>query len=240
MRGIVIKGKDPFAQEKLHSVAKACDMYYTWGSTPIINTNEKPPFYPMTHHVGEAPVLSKSGYLLGYNEPDLAGFSPESCALEWDKWAIEAKKQHGGAIQLVSPAPAENPIYAGSWLERFIDSAEVLPNILAVHRYIPPTYKKSPNARAYREMDWLQSIAEKYGLPVMLTELGINTSQYGGTPEETARFLQAFDDYISDDNSFTYVWKSNARLDDEGIGNIWEADSATLTKLGKVFSNLSI
>ena len=150
--------------------------YYTW--EPKTKGFDKPAnidFVPMiwgVKHVNpkDLAVAKANGpYLLGFNEPDYETQSNMTVEQALELWP----QLMATGIILGSPATASNPVRRGGWLDRFmtgIAEKGYRVDFIAVHWY-GQNFSTAVAVNQLRK--FLQTIYDKYRLPVWLTEYGL-------------------------------------------------------------------
>ncbi|MEE6257254.1 sigma-70 family RNA polymerase sigma factor [Plantactinospora sonchi] len=150
--------------------------YYTWAAHHDgVTTPRGVQFVPMIwgrDHVTSANLARAKNagpYLLGFNEPDLAGQAEMSVEEALDLWP---KLQATGS-RLGSPAVAFGGDRAGGWLDRFMVGAKERGHrvdFIALHWYGGDfrTANAVSQLRSY-----LQAVYERYRKPIWLTEFAL-------------------------------------------------------------------
>jgi hypothetical protein len=132
-----------------------------------------------------ARVKNHGDTLLGFNEPDHPGQSNMTVDAALQIWP----KLMATGMRLGSPAAAQDPSKAGSWLEGFMNGAQAKGyrvDFIAVHWY---GCTNDVDIALYQLRSFLDRIHAKYGRPIWLTEYALTT--YGGYPLLPASALQA-------------------------------------------------
>jgi hypothetical protein len=172
--------------------------WYNWAATP--NGTPAPsgvPFVPMIWNAADVTTANldaarqESGYLLGFNEPDMANqadMSPQQALSLWPQ--LEAT-----GLILGSPAVSSGAATPGGWLDQFMAGAKAdgyRVDFIAVHWY----GGDFDTASAVQELEsYLQAIYARYHLPIWLTEFAL--IGYSGStpiypaPSQQAAFLTA-------------------------------------------------
>ncbi|WP_232792282.1 glycoside hydrolase family protein [Actinacidiphila yeochonensis] len=169
--------------------------YYTWSTTHAGVSG--PGFVPMVWGADSATPAAlaqakQAGpYLLGFNEPDMAGQSNMTVDQALSLWpALES----AGTV-LGSPAVAYGGDTPGGWLDRFMTGARqkgYRVDFVALHWYGGDftTAEAVDQLRSY-----LQAVYDRYHKPVWLTEFALTdfstgTARYP-TDQQQAAFLSA-------------------------------------------------
>ncbi|WP_347653574.1 sigma-70 family RNA polymerase sigma factor [Plantactinospora sp. B5E13] len=172
--------------------------YYTWAAHHDgVSTPRGVQFVPMIwgrDHVTSANLArarSAGPYLLGFNEPDLAGQAEMSVEEALDLWP---KLQATGS-RLGSPAVAFGGDRPGGWLDRFMSGAKERGHrvdFIALHWYGGDfrTVNAVSQLRSY-----LQAVYERYRKPIWLTEFALIDFSSGQarfpSQQEQAAFVTA-------------------------------------------------
>jgi RNA polymerase sigma factor (sigma-70 family) len=150
--------------------------YYTWATSPDGITS--PPgtaFVPMIW--GQASVTSaalaqvrqEGRYLLTFNEPDSGSQANMTVAQALADWpALEAT-----GMLLGSPAVQDDAATPGSWLDQFMSGARARGyrvDFITVHWYAQGF---DPVASVSELQSYLESIYQRYHLPIWVTEFGM-------------------------------------------------------------------
>ena len=152
--------------------------YYNWGHTPNSGTVPSgtlaPEYVPMISRSGDATdqnfaaltTAKNSGtykYLLGFNEPDIAGqanMTVTQVIAQWPKFIATG-------LLLGSPAPS----WTNAWLDDFMTQAKAnnyRVDFLCLHYYAPPN-----TATSVADLKtFLTNAYNKYQKPIWLTEFG--------------------------------------------------------------------
>ncbi len=150
--------------------------FYTW--RPSVDGVPVPAgaeFVPMIwgrkHVTPEALNTAKTtGHvLLGFNEPDHLDQSKLTVEQALDLWP----QLMTTGLRLGSPATANDPRWAGSWLERFMDGAKrrgYRVDFVCVHRYVGAFEPATATAELKA---FLEGVHKKFGLPIWLTEYAL-------------------------------------------------------------------
>ncbi|MEO3926013.1 sigma-70 family RNA polymerase sigma factor [Micromonosporaceae bacterium B7E4] len=172
--------------------------YYTWASHHQgITTPRGADFVPMiwgrdnVDSGSLAQAKAAGPYLLGFNEPDMAGQADMSVDEALRLWP---KLQATGAT-LGSPAVAFGGATPGGWLDRFMSGARsrgYRVDFIALHWYGGDFV----TANAVNQLkQYLQAVHQRYGLPIWLTEFALIDFSDGGTrfpsEQQQAAFLTA-------------------------------------------------
>ncbi|MGN6239842.1 MAG: sigma-70 family RNA polymerase sigma factor [Cellulosimicrobium cellulans] len=174
--------------------ASGAAWYYTWGTDPGPGAASGVEFVPMIwgrDHVTDenlARAASQGRYLLGFNEPDLAGqaeMSVEEALALWPR--LEATGQVLG-----SPAVAWGGDAPDGWLDRFLRGADergYRVDFVTLHWY-------GGDFDATRATDqlrrYLEAVHARYGKPIWLTEVALIDFSQGvrhASEDEQAAFL---------------------------------------------------
>jgi hypothetical protein len=147
--------------------------YYTWSTGH--NGVSGPGFVPMVWGPASTDAASlaqakKAGpYLLGFNEPDMAGQSDMSVDQALALWP---KLMANGEV-LGSPAVAYGGDTPGGWLDRFMSGAQAKGyrvDFVALHWYGGDF--RTPEAVAQLK-SYLQAVYDRYHKPIWLTEFAL-------------------------------------------------------------------
>ncbi|AVT36958.1 glycoside hydrolase family protein [Plantactinospora sp. BB1] len=172
--------------------------YYTWASHHQgVETPRGAEFVPMIwgrDNVDSgtlAQAKAAGPYLLGFNEPDMAGQADMSVDEALRLWP---RLQATGAT-LGSPAVAFGGATPGGWLDRFISGARARGyrvDFIALHWYGGDFV----TANAVNQLrQYLQAVYQRYRLPIWLTEFALIDFSNGGTrfpgEQQQAAFLTA-------------------------------------------------
>lgn len=172
--------------------------YLTWSTSHAgIATPPGVQFVPMIHSAtdvnsAELTQAERYGpYLLTFNEPDLstqADMTVDQALSLWPK--LMATK-----LQLASPAVASGAATPGGWLDRFMKRAAARHyrvSFIALHWYGADFETASAVAQL---KSFLESVHNRYGLPIWLTEYSLiefaPTGPVYPTPNEQAAFVTA-------------------------------------------------
>ena len=168
--------------------------YYTWSTTHDGITG--PGFVPMIWGSGSADAASldrarQAGpYLLGFNEPDMAGQANMTVDQALALWPT---LMNTGKV-LGSPAVAFGGDTPGGWLDRFMSGAAAKGyrvDFVAVHWYGGDF--TTPNAVAQLKQ-YLEAVHDRYHKPVWLTEYALIDFSHGTrfpTDQQQAAFVTA-------------------------------------------------
>ncbi|WP_433893470.1 sigma-70 family RNA polymerase sigma factor [Streptomyces sp. CA-111067] len=169
--------------------------YYTWSTTH--SGISGPGFVPMIWGAKSADATSlaqakQAGpYLLGFNEPDMAGQSNMTTDQALSLWP---KLMSSGKV-LGSPAVAYGGDTAGGWLDRFMSGAQqrgYRVDFIALHWYGGDF--TTPNAVSQLK-SYLQAVYNRYHKPIWLTEFALIDFANGGTrfptDDQQAAFVTA-------------------------------------------------
>lgn len=195
------------------------EWYYNWSPTPSC-PNAGVPFVPMVKSGFKTlpPLPPGSGPLLTFNEPDAAGMTVDRALGLWPQ--LEATGH-----QLGSPAVTATA-RGSSWLRSFMNAVKVLGyrvDFIAAH-----WYGTHPAAL----MDYLDSLHERYELPVWLTEVGC----YGRPLEENVRFAERIGPLLAARPYLRRVgWFCNRSLAGGYEHSGLVAPSGTLTPVGVAY-----
>ncbi|RIV36073.1 sigma-70 family RNA polymerase sigma factor [Micromonospora radicis] len=150
--------------------------YYTWDvAHPDVATPKGAEFVPMIWGAGSVTpsrlrqAKQNGRYLLGFNEPDLAGQAEMSVEQALDLWPqLEAT-----GLLLGSPAVAWGGDRPGEWLDRFMAGVKQRGHrvdFIALHWYGGDfrTANAVDQLRSY-----LQAVYDRYRLPIWLTEFAL-------------------------------------------------------------------
>lgn len=162
---------------------------YSWGSTMSNNIPENVDFVPMfwgkgsvntnsIDHVTQLIAQGKINTVLGFNEPDKTEQSNVSVA---DAIALWPQLEALG-VRLGAPSPAN--VTSDPWLEEFMTAAKannLRVDYLTVHHYAGPSVPGLINK--------LQSLYDKYGLPIWVTEFAV--ADWGIATKEDNRYSVA-------------------------------------------------
>ncbi|MEH0842246.1 sigma-70 family RNA polymerase sigma factor [Micromonospora sp. CPCC 205711] len=171
--------------------------YYTWNTSHQgVSTPSGTEFVPMiwgaksVTPTGLAQARQAGRYLLGFNEPDMAGQSnmtPEQALDLWPQLAATGR-------QLGSPAVAFGGATPGGWLDRFMAGAKARSlrvDFIALHWY-GGDFRTAEAVRQLRS--YLQAVYDRYHLPIWLTEFALIRFSGGAvfpSQGEQAAFLTA-------------------------------------------------
>jgi len=177
--------------------ASGASWYYTWSTKHDgITTPPKASFVPMIWGAGSVTTSAlaeakKAGpYLLGFNEPDLAGQANMSVDQALQLWP----QLMATGSTLGSPAVAWGGADAGGWLDRFMTGAAAKTyrvDFIALHWYGADfrTANAVSQLRAYLTAVW-----NRYHKPIWLTEFALIDFSSGTrfpTQAEQAAFVTA-------------------------------------------------
>ncbi|GIG86055.1 sigma-70 family RNA polymerase sigma factor [Plantactinospora endophytica] len=171
--------------------------YYTWATHHDgISTPRGAEFVPMiwgrdnVDSASLAKAKAAGPYLLGFNEPDLAGQAEMSVDEALTLWP---KLQSTGAT-LGSPAVAFGGATPGGWLDRFMSGAKsrgYRVDFIALHWYGGDFV----TANAVNQLkQYLQAVYQRYKLPIWLTEFALIDFSNGTrfpSEQQQAAFLTA-------------------------------------------------
>jgi RNA polymerase sigma factor (sigma-70 family) len=166
--------------------------YYTW--SPTHSGISGPGFVPMIWggDSADAASLAKAKqagpYLLGFNEPDMAGQANMSVDQALALWP---RLEAAGKV-LGSPAVAYGGDTAGGWLDRFMTGARqkgYRVDFIALHWYGGDF--TAPDAVAQLKA-YVQAVHNRYHKPVWLTEFALTDFANGGTRYPTDQQQAAF------------------------------------------------
>jgi hypothetical protein len=169
--------------------------YYTW--SPTHDGISGPGFVPMIWGGESADAASlatakQAGpYLLGFNEPDMAGQANMTVDQALSLWP---KLEASGKV-LGSPAVAYGGDTAGGWLDRFMSGAQqkgYRVDFIALHWYGGDF--TTPDAVAQLK-SYLQAVYNRYHKPIWLTEFALTDFSSGAarypTDQQQAAFVTA-------------------------------------------------
>jgi hypothetical protein len=150
--------------------------WYAWGASPAQQAiTSVIPFVPMiwdeTHvNAQELAEVQKHGsVLLGFNEPDHTDQADMTVQQALDLWPQLVATN----MRLGSPATAENPANAGSWLDQFMSSANskgYRVDFICVHWY----GANFDTSTAIDELQsYLEGVHDHFGLPIWITEYSL-------------------------------------------------------------------
>lgn len=134
--------------------AMGAGWWYNWGAKPHVSSPVQ--FVPMVFSINRmTEVPPYSTHLLGFNEPNLEGLTPEQAATVWPSLVAKA-----GTI--ASPAQSGNPSRNNSWLEQFLNY-KTKPHVdyVALHGY--GTY----HPQSFKDM--VKNVTDKFGKPIWIT-----------------------------------------------------------------------
>lgn len=206
--------------------APECDL----GFVPMIPTDED---WPIGFAIEKA--WCSSGFLLGFNEPDLFGMTPLSGAQKWREIETLAAD-----IQLVSPAPSQHD---PDWLWRMVDEYQARygkrPRFDAIAWHI---YTNAPTvAKEYLTKRHDEASQHGYNVEVWVTEwAGVCTAPdpLNGNERMVREMIPWFEDteWIE-----RYAWFASRIREDEPWGQGWHScslvnpNTGKLTELGNLY-----
>ena len=106
--------------------------------------------------------------LLGFNEPDVNGETPQAAAALWPFF-------ESTGLRLGSPAPANTSLQAGDWFVEFMSQIDSRVDFIALHCYgqlLDDVAGSVANCKSY-----IEAVHAKYGKPIWLTETAMATWQ---------------------------------------------------------------
>ena len=143
-----------------------------------------PMHWCMTGQDAPLPAGTNATYVLGYNEPNLAGQCGLAPAAAAAAWGVYLKRWPTSA--LVSPATAGNGV---PWLDAFLGNCTSLYgargcqlSYIAVHDY---------TCQPAELLAYLQSIHDRYSLPVWLTEFSCGDGRQNKPQAEHLAYMKA-------------------------------------------------
>jgi len=237
-RGAVLSSLDPLSRVKL--LAMNPGVYYNWSSyrTPSVLVPQYIPIIWGASSMDNIATMDASEVVLGFNEPDKsnqANMTVSECLTLWPQ--IEASPKFS---KLGSPSFAQRPNTSGGYLEDFMDGDGFgyVPRVdfITMHRYVPPGYNGSVDERVERFMTIINETYDLYGLPIWVTEIGIDSTVGSYDVDDTIDFMTKITaEFDSSDYVEKYFWKSEAVSDPAGLGDLWTEDGK-LTELGRLYS----
>ena len=234
-----------FGAEQLNALDVS--WFYNWGATyPALRPAASPAaeFVPMIwgrrslRHNAIAEIRSeledsRTGHLLGFNEPDHKGQSDMSVSTAIKLWP---QLEQAGR-RLGSPAPARA---LGDWLKKFMDAAaakDLRVDFVTMHSYAPP--------HADSFLRTVQRLHERYGKPVWITEYAV--ADWKATAKSPSRFtekeiLAFMSETVAGLREMPYVerfaWKTRAQDDPiMGASALLRADGS-LSPTGELYRSL--
>lgn len=225
------------------------DWFYTWNQVANLATPQSgvPEFVPMLYSANTkrtdvlasdlAKLTPKATSILGFNEPDhssQANMPPLDALWHWH-WLTDQKAANPG-LRIGSPATISPTV---KWMDQFMASAQALElqvDYVACHIY------QNPHVGTFLKK--VDTLHEKWGLPVWVTETGVadwnatatTPNRYGRTeinnyltalwPEVQARpWLERF------------AWKTRASTDPQmGTGALFHTNGS-LTTTGQLYAS---
>ena len=167
--------------------------YYNWSAGPTSGAGDGAEFVPMIWGpdsvTGDQLSRAKSSgsVLLGFNEPDFGSQSNMSVEQALDLWP----QLQATGLRLGSPAPAVNAAEAGGWLDRFLAGARergYRVDFIALHWY----GGDFSDAAVGQLQGYIQSVHDRYHLPIWLTEYALIKFGDGGSTYPTDAQQAAF------------------------------------------------
>jgi len=218
--------------------------YYNWGSAPNgITAPSGVSYVPMIWGAASvtdatmAQVRGEGKILLGFNEPDMAGqanMTPAQALALWPKLMATG-------MTLGSPAVATGAATPGGWLDQFMTGAKqdgYRVDFITVHWY-GGDFRTGPAVQELQS--YLQSIWDRYHLPIWLTEFAL-TSYSGGTATfpaeaEQAAFLTAATTML-DGLSYVqrYAWFALPTSSGSGTTGLFDP-GPSVTQVGRAFES---
>jgi len=219
--------------------------YYNWRPFPKIPPVEGVEFVPMFWsgldvNPQHLTTVQQSGatHVLGFNEPDMNGQSdmrPEECLRLWPK-LMELPQRLG------TPAPAN-----WKWLAKFIPEARrrgLRLDFICLHRY-----PDISDPHCVDEMlDMIETVHQKYELPIWLTEFGAADVSAWHQPQHskpTAAMAQNFLQklvpilerlpYVE-----RYAWFTDRVAEEYGLGSIFDLNASRLTPFGQIYVEAAV
>ncbi|MEY9857952.1 RNA polymerase sigma factor (sigma-70 family) [Catenulispora sp. GAS73] len=176
--------------------ASKASWYYDWSPSRMDHIGSAgPEFVPMiwgaknTDSATLATAKSQGSVLLGFNEPDMSGQSNMTVEQALDLWP----KLQATGLRLGSPAVAYDAATPGGWLDRFMAGAAARGyrvDFITVHWY-GSDFRPGPATDQLRT--YLQSIHDRYHLPIWVTEYALISFSGGGSqypaPDQQAAFV---------------------------------------------------
>ncbi|WP_045742052.1 sigma-70 family RNA polymerase sigma factor [Actinoplanes rectilineatus] len=173
------------------------------------------------------------GWLLGFNEPDLAEQSNMTVEAALDAWP----KLEATGMKLVSPAVAYGGDTENGWLDRFMTGAAargLQVDAIALHWYGSDFSKAAVN----QFLGYVDAVHERYGKPIWITEFGL--MNFGGSPRypsdaQKVTFIKGATagmekrSYVS-----RYAWFGLPAVDDSVDFGLYK-DGKTPTEAGKAY-----
>lgn len=182
LKGAAQGGDNALALKQLQSLKAG--WYYSWASAYTIATS--PEFVPMVYsartlleqdaigNVMRQLPETKTGHLLGFNEPDHPGQSD----LPVDEAIRLWPHLQSTGLRLGSPSTVDA---AGPWLDRFMtkaNKANLRIDFINVHRYA------SPDVEGF--LAKLRDLHAKYERPIWVTEFAV--ADWGATPSRPSHY----------------------------------------------------
>jgi len=179
-----------FGAESQALAESGASWYYDWAATP--NATSAASFVPMIWGASNVTtatldeVRREGRILLGFNEPDLGSQSNMTVQAALGLWP----KLMATGMTLGSPAVAYDAATPGGWLDQFMRGAKARGyrvDFITVHWY-GGDFRTGPAVQELRS--YLQSIYDRYRLPVWVTEFAL-ANFGGGTPSFPTQAQQA-------------------------------------------------
>jgi hypothetical protein len=176
--------------------------YYNWSAGPTSGAGDSAEFVPMiwgpdSVNADQLNRATSSGsVLLGFNEPDFGSQSNMTVEQALDLWP----QLQATGLRLGSPAPAVGAAEAGGWLDRFLAGARqrgYRVDFIALHWY----GSDFSDAAVGQLQGYIQSVYDRYHLPIWLTEYALIKFGDGGST------------YPSDAQEAAFVTGSTAMLE---------------------------
>ena len=158
---------------------------YSWGATMSSKIPENVDFVPMLwgkgtvstanlDHIKQLIADGKINTVLGFNEPD----KDEQANMTWEEAVAFWPQLEALGVPLGAPCPAS---LSNLWLENFMQAAienNLRVDYLTMHHYGGPSVPALVNK--------LESLYEKYGLPIWITEFAV--ADWGVASKEDNRY----------------------------------------------------
>ncbi|KAF2631702.1 glycoside hydrolase family 128 protein [Macroventuria anomochaeta] len=186
---------------------------YNWAQTESKDVGA--PFIPMMHKVSDSTaeawlanvdkaVKAGSKAVMGFNEPDhaeQANLTPEAACTAWKEYMNPIASSHPD-VTILGPSVTNGAAPMGlDWLSRFHDGCpDAIVHATNIHFY--DIYEEATIDRFKAQVE---KAAANYGMPVWITEFGLNTGS--ASEEQAASFLKEAMAYCdSSDKVQGYSW----------------------------------
>lgn len=205
-------------------------------ASPYAAAPPDPSFVPMhwCQKGQDAPLPpgTNATFLLGYNEPNLAGQCGLSPADAAKAWAVYLARWGGGGTQLVSPATAGNGL---PWLDAFMGNCSLLYGAKGCQLSYVAVHDYSCNASSL--LGYLKSVHDRYGMGVWLTEFSCGDGRDNKPMAKHLAYMsEVFPLLDAADFVFRYAWMSGSSANRGLLTG--SPGNQTLTPVGELFKRL--